>query len=229
MTVLAAPRAELELLAAMTTTHGDVRDTILVDHHLTAEHFADPARRAIFAAIVDAHDQGARGELSLAALAPAVKDNPLCTPQQAQDALRDVNAAFCASFDVVPHIRALTDLCRRRRWQHAAQILQRAATDGDRDLIAQVEQLLGDTAGQPTDRADEQQIAALVAEYLDTPGHVGYSTGLPSLDEAMGGGFRPGDTSALAAWTGFGKSVLSTGGWSCTPTAARRFTPTSTR
>lgn len=101
----------------------------------------------------------------------------------------------------------LREMSRRRRWLRAGQLAAAAAASGDESMIADVEKLLS-TTEHSDDTVTPFDLGIATVNWLADTKPVGIRTGLDKLDDAIGGGWRPGDMTVIAAWSGIGKSTL---------------------
>lgn len=101
----------------------------------------------------------------------------------------------------------LRTMARRRRWREIGWLAHEAADTGDETLIGEVEKLLT-TREKSDDTITALDLGVRTIGWLADTEPVGISTGLHELDLAIGGGWRPGDMTVLAAYSGIGKSTL---------------------
>lgn len=171
--------------------------TLIVDEALTPDDFARDRHRSIFAAMLALHDAGEPlDRLTIARKADV-------DPAEIENL-----AAFSPSVaNVRQHARLVKRAALRRRWHLASNLLAEAAQTDDEQFVAQAEQ----TLAAPTvteDTYSPDRLAEEVYAYLDDDRPAGISTGCPELDDIIGGGFRRGDTTVIAAWESMGKSAL---------------------
>lgn len=189
-------QAEQAVLAA-TLISPPVVDRLTLDYALTPAEFDHPAHRTIYTAILELHSRGARVDtIALAAAAPAhaalIQDLPAFTP---------------GIGNIGEHAAIVKRAALRRSWHAAATRLIEAADTDNEALVAQAEALLAAPSG--TDETwTPDRLGEDACDFLTDKGQVGISTGVPKLDELLAGGLRPGDMTAIGAWTSMGKSVL---------------------
>lgn len=188
--------AELAVTAAA-LMNPKVLPRLMVEEGIGTDHFADPFAARVFAAMCALHDEDR-------AIDPVTVAERAGLPAGEVDALA---AHLPAVGAIREHARIVARHRLRRTWRHAGQLLQQAAVEDDEQLVAQAEQALA----SPTvsdDTYSTQRLGDEVFEYLNGQGAPGISTGMLDLDDIIGGGLRPGDTTVIAAWESMGKSCL---------------------
>lgn len=170
---------------------------LIVDEALTPDDFASSKHQQIYTAMLALHDTGE----PIDALTIARKAQ--LEPGRVEQLAAEVPAAG----NVRHYARLVKRAALRRRWQAAGHLLAQAAAEDDEQLVAQAEaQLAAPTVTDDT--SSREQLAAAVFGYLQDTRPVGISTGFHGLDEIIGGGLRPGDTTVIAAWESMGKSAM---------------------
>lgn len=198
MTTMHHLEAERAILAATFLSRAVV-DRLILDHSLQPGDFDQPHHQRTWAAILQIHARGAKvdpiilGDL-LGAAVPAgfVQELPGWA-----DAISSIGE----------HAQIVKRHALRRSWHAAAQRLIEASDTDNEALVVQAEQLLAAPTG--TDETwTPERLGEDVCDFLTDKGSVGVSTGMPKLDDLLAGGLRPGDMTAIGAWTSMGKSVL---------------------
>jgi replicative DNA helicase len=204
--VIADPRIEHAVAGAIAASPAALEIATL-DGALTPHQFTDPVAAATFDACARLHDQGTYNPRLVAA---QLEKDPRVDGQRHELLVERLVANPITVGELLPHINRLHDLTRRRRWQHAATAYQDAATTGDESRVAEAERVLANPE-QGEDTMTVEQLARDTVTYLSGTGPPGIPTGIPSLDRMIGGGLRPGDVTAIASWTGHGKSIWTHG------------------
>lgn len=171
--------------------------TLIVDEDLRPEHFSRKTHQQIYRAILTLHDQQAGID-------------PLTVARQSgtsQDTIETLAATVPAAGNARHYARIVKRAHQRRRWHQAASLLLEAAETDSDDTAVQAEALLA----APTvtdDTYTPDRLRDAVWAYLADTTPAGIPTGFRDLDDILGGGFRRGDTTVLAAWESTGKSAL---------------------
>jgi replicative DNA helicase len=192
------PEAESGLLGVCLLAP-NIIGRLVSDYDIDADDFHTPICRQIWDVIyrLHANHQGI-DTVTVAAL--------LGTPR-AQEQVTDMLLAASPTGAIKQHALILKDMSRRRGWHYAGAALSEAAATGEESLVARAEKHLA----APTvsdDSTTAVDVGMAVCDFLAASGQVGVSTGYPALDNRLGGGLRPGDSTALAAWPAMGKSVI---------------------
>lgn len=178
-----------------------VAGRLLLDHQISPAHFAEPICRKTWQAITAMHDRGDVVE-------PAGLTAELGTGVPLPDEwVRDLLAADPAVAALPGLLDRLKRLADRRRMQRAGWLYAKAAETDDPELETKAEALLA-TDEETVDGYDAATLGQEACAWLASPGEPGITTGFRPLDAFLGGGLRPGDCTALGAWTSMGKSVL---------------------
>lgn len=187
--------AEAALLGALLMVGGrQMVDALVRDYNLAPEDFYDARHERVYRAILSIVD-------SDDAISPVV------VAQHLNAQVDDLLAVAAPPSEAMSLARLLKRLALRRTWRSAGMTLMDAAASDDEDLVALAERALTNpTVSEDTSSADS--IGHELVEWLADTSSVGISTGFLELDVMLGGGLRPGDTTALGAWTGMGKSAL---------------------
>lgn len=197
-----APHSELAELGVIGAAleYPQALQRLIVEDGLTPNHFYVPDHQQVWQAILEVYDAGAPVDLvSVVARLDHLID--------AGDIVSSAQVEASAIGAIREHARIVKRDAMRRAWQTAGYHLLDAATADNEQLVAQAEQLLR----APTvteDTHPTESIGSATFDWLTDTGTVGISTGFAKLDNALGGGLRPGDMTALGAWTGIGKSCL---------------------
>lgn len=173
---------------------------LVVEDGLTPEHFYIPDLQQVWRAILEVYDAGVPVD-TVSVLAR------LSHLAGADDIVQSAFVEASAIGAVREHARIVKRDAMRRSWLTAGYHLIDACASDDEQLVAQAEQMLR----APTiteDTHGPSGIGDAAFDWLNDTGKVGISTGFPALDNYLGGGLRPGDMTALGAWTGIGKSCL---------------------
>jgi replicative DNA helicase len=168
------------------------------------ECFHTPTNLRMWRAIVALSDN--QEDVTAEQVARAMSEGPDATDQDRVHVNRVLTDPSPAS-GLHNDAERLREMARRRRWQYISQLAAQAAATNDETLIAQVERLLA-TTEQSEDTLTPMDLGLKVVDWLSDTKPVGISTGLRDLDAAIGGGWRPGDMTVLAAYSGLGKSTL---------------------
>lgn len=106
--------------------------------------------------------------------------------------------------NVRAYARRVVEMAERRLLREAGFALIHGAQDGDREQIDQAERILA------TRHTGERQapVTDLVFEWLDDPDLDLFELPWKALNLGCGGGLRRQQVTALAGWTGHGKSVV---------------------
>ena len=208
----ANPQAEQALLGALLANN---RSYARVADFLRAEHFADPIHGHIFRAI---QGQIENNRLADAVTLRSVLDHAGVLDEVGGTAyLAQLLTAMVGIINAGDYGRAIHEAWQRRQMIEAAESLVNVAYDGAMLPAEGVARTLSaldaalDTQGSP--RAPMMLIDAIDGTIDDSEaaaihgGPVGLSTGMPSVDRALGG-LLEGEMLVLAARPGMGKSAL---------------------
>lgn len=187
--------AEQAVLGAILITDR-VLPTLIIDEGLAPDHFHRPTHQRIYRAMLALHDQGAGID-------------PITVARKAginQTLVEQFAATVPAAGNARHYATIVKRASQRRRWQHAAALLQEAAATDSDTHAAQAETLLA----APTvtdDTWTTDRLADEVIAYFDKS-PAGITTGFRQLDKILGGGLRPGDMTVLGGWENIGKTPL---------------------
>lgn len=208
----ANPQAEQALLGGLLANNrwfGDVAE------FLRPEHFSDPAHAAIYEAIQNKIDQGAVADAIT--LKAVMEHSGALDPVGGTAYLAHLITAMVSPKLVGDYGRTVHDAWRRRQMVAAGEALVNAAFDGQMDVHEGVARAMtgvdGMLEGGGTDRKPFILIDAIDAAIQDAEdaaqggGPTGLSTGMPSVDEALGG-LGAEEMIVLAARPGMGKTAL---------------------
>lgn len=199
MTELSSPILEASLLGASLLAPA-VTERLVLDFDLEPAHFTEPLHRTAWHAIRSTWQD--TGSVDLAAIATRLPDG---TPIEAIDGLA---ATACAPESVRDVANRVIRLSTRRAWRDAAYELLRASEEDSERHVELAQTMLRAEQGIDSDLWTRERMQSDVFDWLGSDAAVGITTGLPVVDDAIGGGLRPGDVTALGGWTGQGKSVL---------------------
>lgn len=186
---------------------------------LQAEHFADPAHGAIYAAIARRIDAGRLADAVTLDSASVEWAGGFETVAESRAYLGRLLACMVGSRDVAHYADAVIDCWHRRELIRIGQELVGQAMDpGEmpaREIHEGAEEALarladgqeGDAAPVPAHRAMELAIDEAWKARGVAGGLVGISTGLQALDD-LTGGLQPADFYLLAARPSMGKTTL---------------------
>jgi replicative DNA helicase len=191
---------ETSILAACLMSPS-VTPRLLLDHHLNDEHFAEPVCQTTWQAIVAMHDRGDTIEpVGLTAELNGRIDHP-------RDWTLDLVALEPPVGALPGLLQRLKRYAERRKMQHAGWLYTEAAQRDDEQIATKAEALLAHS-GTVDDETSPQDLGGQAVDYLTATHNDDLTTGFPVLDRYLGGGLKPGDCTALGAWTSMGKSVL---------------------
>ena len=192
------PDAEAGIIGVCLTAPSLVA-RLACDYEITASDFHTPLTRQMWETMLALDDRGdSIDTVTVAAALPS---------PQADQQVHEMLVAASATGAIKQHAQLLKMMSLRRRWHRAGSALTEAATTGEESLVAQAEKHLA-APSVSDDSTGPQEVGMAVVQFLGATGSVGTSTGFPALDARLGGGLRPGDCTALAAWTSMGKSVV---------------------
>lgn len=197
------PAIELSLIGAALLSPS-VIERLVMDVDLEPADFSWLPMGKAWAAILELHAQD--GRVTPATLEAKLDQVPLGAHTSAQ-LVADAVASPSDIAAIIPHGRLVKQAALQRTWAQAGYKLLEAAGVGDEQLVANAEQLLA----APTVSEDTHSPEAFGLEtlrFLNEKGAVGTETGFAWLDNMLAGGLRPGDSTALGAWTSMGKSAL---------------------
>lgn len=203
---------EKTVLGAALTTHAHALEVV---GRLQALDFYDPLHRSVFSAIRALAVKGEPVEL------PSVRDAMKPFGVGDEDRLFTLPDEWMFGRNLqhyidrlkeASHLRRLHDACRHalalteerelgyeERLEQVGEAVFSALEDRIRDSFVSISQLEGEFGELLQD-----------AKSVPAPGKAAIPTGLPTLDEAIGGGLRPGTLNILGARTGYGKTTLAT-------------------
>lgn len=221
-----APEAEQSLLGALLIDP----DALLriTDRRLRPEHLYDARHRHILAAINTLH--AAREPIDIVTVADALRDRGA---DEAAGGLAYLNAlaqAVPSTRNVARYADTVIDKALRRSIVDAAQqAIELARSPGETaDVLDRIETLFA-VLRQPQGTKSLRRIGDLITDRL---GHwerlaagaeaAGLSTGFRTLDDALGGGLKPGRNIVVAGRPGSGKSSLA---WHLAATVAQQGRP----
>lgn len=193
------PEAERGLLG-LALTHHPVAERLATIEQLAVTDFLPTEHQHVWRAILTILDRDGHVDLTTVTAALA---GTIATPDLL---LADLLMEASDTGAIRDHVRLVKFDALRRRWDTAGTKLRAAAAEGDESLVAQAEQELA-TVTVTDETHDAAHVGDQVVAWLRDTGAVAISTGMPRLDTMIGGGLRPGDTTALGAWTGMGKST----------------------
>jgi replicative DNA helicase len=201
--------AEQAVLGAMLASPEAIRTAT---ETLVLENFYAPKHGAIFTAMLELTGQG-----------DPVDPITLGDKLDRDGLLQKIGGApYIHTLFASPHVPAsvgyyadiVVDRHRQRRIIEAGQHITQLGWSGGDDLDAVIDRVR-DTADQLAhhQRADasDETFSDAMTDYVDqigAPARPSISTGVHELDQALGGGFRPGQLIVVGARPGIGKSVL---------------------
>lgn len=202
MTVINPPHnieAEQALLSAILVKPEIVDD--LPD--LRAEHFYAPVHQRIYEAVT-AKEGGAEG------LRHIFDTDAELLERGGGQYLIDLKASVVTTVGAPHYAKTLQDLFNRRRMIEAAQeLVVMAAEDYEADITAEAEKLLTGFGEKSAATYTAAQAVTSAIALMDEirKGRGGIRTGIPALDEKLGG-LYPGCLYIIAARPGMGKTAL---------------------
>lgn len=163
--------------------------------------------------LVDVYSEAWQALCDLRADSEHIDDVTVAARMTAGDAAKClqncVDAAYASQVAGIPgYIKVIREGAQRASWQLAARCLAEAVITNDEALVSRAERHLAAPTSITEDTADPEHVGHAVVDFLEDNKPVGIPTGLVALDNRIGGGLRPGDTTALGGWTGMGKSCL---------------------
>lgn len=176
----------------------------LIAWGLDDECFWLPSHRRMWQAIVKLAE--AQADVTAPQVARAMSEGPDAAAGDSA-LVDDVHSNPSAAGALRNDAERLREQARRRRWQRVSDLTAAAAAASDESLIAEAEKLLS-TTEQSEDTLTPEELGLKVVQWLGDTSPVGISTGLRDLDKAIGGGWRPGDMTVMAAYSSMGKSTL---------------------
>jgi replicative DNA helicase len=198
--------AEMALLAAIIASNAVYPK---VSGTLKAEHFADALHGRIYAAIGKL--VGAGKVANVITLKDQFERDPALADVGGAKYLSKLAGSVVTIINAPDYADAVRELWLRRELVAGAEALLESAADLERSpdevaaaFIADLTQLSGE--GRQTAISKRDVAEGLVAS-MQRPGEC-YSTGLPSLDDALGGGLYAGKLYGVAARKKVGKTVL---------------------
>lgn len=200
--------AEQELLGAMLINNGVVTK---VSAFLKADHFYSDAHRAIFEAIRAVMAEGTIA--NPVTLKAYFERDALLESIGGPAYLARLAATATTVINATDYAKVIVDLAQRREAHAIGQRLAESAIAPEIDspapmLIADAMGKLTALAGQgPQPALDNGTVAMQVAEDMTKPLPC-YRTGIPALDEAMGGGLYEGKCYGFAARKKVGKTIM---------------------
>jgi replicative DNA helicase len=190
------PRESAEVAVLGAVLLSETALGIIADERLRPEHFWNPLRREVFAAMLELSDAGHRvDEITLKA---KFAGSETITPGH----IELLTAA-------VPNIGSLRDYCRIVRegawFDQAAAVLMDAGDALSRQdrasLLAALRRL-----DESEDVEPEQDTASEFMDWYDRE-QKGWPLPFSRLTATVGGGLLPGEVTVVGAWSGFGKTI----------------------
>jgi replicative DNA helicase len=216
MSEIESRREAADALMGMFIVMPPVLDEAIADHGLRPEHFDLAEHRTLFEALIGMRDQGASIDHPRVT---AWIDQQIASARQPwathgrQHALEMLDAWADSPWLYISRVASLVEILRtEHRWDVRHDALrrgQRAIRDRDDDAFA----MALDTAAEADDDVEDEIITAeqLGSEFIDwyQDANTGaIPTPFPRLSEMLAGGWLPGATTIVAAWSSMGKSVL---------------------
>lgn len=206
---------------------GDVRFLDYASQKVEQEHFADPVQQVLFTLARRYADQ-AHGIITRAALEDFMRNRE---PGKALMYMTFYDALASASYSVPEFRHSLGQLVElhsdRKTGEALAQAMQilrhgargpkgedlRGASDARAHLIEAFSEIEKAASTESPEGDTGQEAVAVHAAYAKALEHQqqgtlpGVSTGMPELDERLGGGLYRGQLCLVAAWTSVGKTA----------------------
>lgn len=198
-----AVRVERSLIAAILLFPGSVMNALTSDG-LGPEHFYREAYARIWrgAIAVSFRTDEPTAELILEHLDPSQQDRELRSV--VTDALAAGPPAAGAIREYGSKVQRFAE---RRSWLEAAEVLRTGAVGDDQSAVTRALELINRGVTE-SDTLTSLDLGNQAMSWLEGKESVAIATGFPGLDQKVGGGFRPGDVTALGGWTAHGKSML---------------------
>jgi replicative DNA helicase len=197
--------AEQALLAGLLA---DNRQISRVADIVGADHFADALHGRIFQAIDDLQRQGKTA--NFLTLKTKFDADPALAEAGGARYLAQLENAVVTMLGLPDYAMTIRDLANRRRCVEIAEGLASAAADVDNSIdtaASEIASTLRDVVAGEQEIRTNADYAEEVVRDLQTRS-IKYSTGLPRLDKALGGGLYPGKLVSIAARKKVGKTVL---------------------
>jgi replicative DNA helicase len=177
---------------------------------LQAEHFHSMEYSDVYSAISTLHAEG--NPITAFSIKPFLTEATAAHFGNVAKHLADSISASMAVQDPVAVAKRLVDLARKRELAQACEGMANLICASDKplsefagDMMVEIERINGEN---PVDEfQDDSQVIAEILDDLKDERRPS-STGINSLDEAMGGGLYPGKSYGFAAKKKIGKTIL---------------------
>lgn len=199
-------KAERMLLATAMTSPMSI-DLLAIDKGLAPDDFQFDGYGLFWKCMLEMHAD----DQVIDAVTITAKLTETLDPYDAKQLVQSIITEYPEVAATSQYVRIVKDGVQRSIWQASARDLSEATVTGNEELAYRAAaRLAGPVAGvEDRDSVDPDQLGHALLDYLeDTSTAPGISCGIPALDRRLGGGFRPGDTTALAGLTNIGKTVL---------------------
>jgi replicative DNA helicase len=201
--------AEQALLGALLMHQETFR---YINPKLAPEHFYEPVHQRIFAAMLKMHEEG-RAPTPLT-LMHRFDNDPGLSEIGGGKYLQRLMSAAITVINVTDVSDVIFDLALRRRLADACQLtldrlLRGTEYDNATEAAAELRRNADELVGIQDDGKfeDNYQVGARILESMENK-EAPHSTGIPKLDECMGGGLYPGYSYGFCARKKVGKTML---------------------
>lgn len=209
----AAHGVERAVLGAM-VLYGDARHVLAMSARgLTADMFAVELHRQVFTAMLSLADRSAA--VDAMTVSAELDRLGLCRDQPGVVEMVEMLASFTpVAGNVGDYADRLIELAQWRTWGKAARAAVDAADRHDMRAFAEAQTLFSSQLGGVTrhDTYSPGRWGAVLFDHFAAPPETVQTVAIPSpfrtINDALGGGLRPGEWVALSGPTGQGKSIV---------------------